>query len=262
MSQNHVAKPGRKVGRGTGRRKIPAAATEPARSGVCLAGTAERTAADRQENHGMTLSKSRTFGAALIAASLALTAGAAMADRKSGMGPMGDIDGMGGMGPMAGFDFAAMDADTDGKLTPAEIEAWRTARLTAADTDGDGKLSPAELTAMGLSQMQAQMQARAEDRAARMIDRLDADKDGALAIDEMASRAMPAQMFTRLDADGDGALSEAEIAAAKDRMADRMGGKRGDKRGSGMRDGSGKGGQGGQGGHGRGHGQGGRGGNN
>ena len=50
-------------------------------------------------------------------------------------------------GPMAGLDFAAVDADKDGKITVAEMTAHRAARFAAADTDKDGKLSRAEFDA-------------------------------------------------------------------------------------------------------------------
>lgn len=139
------------------------------------------------------------------------------------------------MGPdmaFGGMDFATLDADKDGKISAAEMEAFRAARVTAVDTDGDGKLSAAELSAMHL----ARMQARADAMAARMIERHDADGDGLLTAAEFATPPSPQRMFERADTDGDGALSEAEIAAARERMAE-------------MREGRGKGGK-----HGRGHG--------
>lgn len=165
--------------------------------------------------------------AALTLASLAaaLLASTAMAER----GPDGDHAG--GMGRPAAFDFAAIDADKDGKITPAEIEAHRAAEITAADTDGDGFLSAEELAAMQAKQMQA----RGTQRAQRMIDRMDSDNDGKLSLAEMQDRAPGQRMFDRMDTDNDGALSEAEIAAAKDRMADHRGGK--ERRGGGHRHG-------------------------
>lgn len=165
--------------------------------------------------------------AALTLATLAaaLVASTAMAER----GP--DADHAGRMGPFAAFDFAAIDADKDGKITPAEIEAHRTAQITAADTDGDGLLNPTELSAMHLKQMSARGDAMTE----RMMARLDSDKDGKLSPAEMQAQRPAERMFDRLDADNDGALSEAEIAASKDRMAERRGGK--ERRGGGQRHG-------------------------
>ncbi len=157
-------------------------------------------------------SKLTTFTIALMA--VALIATTAMADRwgARGEGPQGN-------GPFMEMDFAAMDSDKDGKVTPAEIEALRTARLMAADADKDGFLSPDELSAMAMGRMQA----RATDMATQMIERQDADGDGKLSLAEMQPRTPQERMFRRLDTDNDGALSEAEIAAAKDRMAERSG---------------------------------------
>ncbi|MDP4034191.1 MAG: EF-hand domain-containing protein [Pseudorhodobacter sp.] len=136
------------------------------------------------------IDKNKIVGGTLVALAIALTAGVALADRGDRMGGMG---GMGGPMGGAGFemDFAAIDADKDGKITQAEIDAFRAARTAAIDTDGDGKLSAAEMT----------------------------------------TRPMPARMFERLDTDKDGAISEAEITAAKERMTERRGGMRGKDRG-------------------------------
>lgn len=164
----------------------------------------------------------KIVGTSLVVLAFALTAGAAMADRGDRMGGMG-----GPMGGIVGMDFAAMDADGDGKLTQAEIDTFRAAQTAAIDTDGDGLLSAEELAAMHMRAATT----RANDHAARMIEQLDTDGDGKLSAAELAARPMQAgmstRMFERLDTDKDGAISEAEMAAAKDRMT--MG--RGDKRG-------------------------------
>lgn len=160
-------------------------------------------------------------GAALSTAVLAQDAPEAPMDAPMEMG-----------GPMAGFDFAALDTDKDGKITVAEMEAFRAARVAEMDADKDGKLSAAELSAMQM----ARMQARADEMAARMIERHDADGDGLLTTAEFMTPPMPERMFERADTDGDGALSAEEVEAAQTRMAE-------------MREGRGKGQK-----HGRGHG--------
>ena len=177
------------------------------------------------------MSKTRSSLAlmAVLALSGAALSTAAMADRM-GEGPMG---GMGG--PMAGLDFAAVDADKDGKITTAEMDAYRSAQVTAADADKDGKISAAELSAMHM----ARMQERAERMAARMIERHDADGDGMLTAAEMLTRPAPDRLFEMADTDGDGALSEAEIDAARDRMAEMREG-RGKGRGHGKGEGRGQ----------------------
>lgn len=139
---------------------------------------------------------------------------------------------MGGRGGFDMLNFEAMDADKDGKLTEAEIEAARVARVTAADANGDGKLSAEELSAMHL----AMMTERSKDMAAKMVERLDSDADGMLTAAEMAAGPGMGRMFDKIDADGDDAITQAEVDAAKDQM--------------------GKGHRKGRGGHGEGHGMG------
>lgn len=139
---------------------------------------------------------------------------AALADR----GPKGDMEmggpGMGdGMGPGMGprFDFAAVDADKDGKVTEAELTAWRAAEAVKIDANKDGKLSAEELAAARL----ADMTARATEMATRMVAKLDTDGDGLLTAAEMAARPGPARLFDRADADGDGAVTQAELDAMR-----------------------------------------------
>ena len=113
--------------------------------------------------------------------------------------------------------FEALDADGDGKVTQAELEAFRASRFAEIDTNGDGSVSREEFL--------AQAAARSEARAGRMFERLDADGDGALSRDAIeAGRGRgpdPARMISRLDTDGDGALSEDEFEAARERLAER-----------------------------------------
>lgn len=162
---------------------------------------------------------------AMLTLAGALVGTTALADRGNGMGAgmgMGAEIGMrGGMGagPFADFDFAAVDADKDGKITEAELTAWQAAKTKALDADGDGFLNAEELAAM---EMQG-MQARAKDRADRMLTRLDSDGDGKLSAVELAARPVPTGMIDRLDTDKDGAVSEAEVDAAKNRMAEGQG---------------------------------------
>jgi len=124
--------------------------------------------------------------------------------------------------------FDEVDANKDGMLTEAEIQAFHAARFASADTDGNGSLSVEELAAV---QMQ-QMQARVAKRSAKMLERLDANNDGALSAEEMAGMEKSGKgksMLTRADTDGDGIISKAEADAALADMA-KHGGKHG-KRG-------------------------------
>jgi len=128
----------------------------------------------------------------------------------------------GGQGPRVTFE--ELDANSDGSVTEAEMQAHRTARFTTADTDGDGSLSRAEL--------EAQMKSQKEDRMSRrldgMMDRLDADDNGSLSQEELAEAgsARKGKGFSRLDEDGDGAVSKAEYEEmGKKRHGGRDGGR-------------------------------------
>lgn len=179
-----------------------------------------------------------TTGKTILAALMLTVAGGAAFARGAGdrtgdgAGMMGGMMEGDGMGPMAAFDFAAADADKDGKITQAEMAALRAAEVAGIDADKDGKISTAELKAMHM----ARMEARATRMADEMVARMDSDGDGALTAAEMAARPAMPWLFDMIDADGDGAVTEAEIADARARMEERMGGNG---------DGEGKGGHGG-----------------
>jgi len=124
-------------------------------------------------------------------------------------------------GPM--FPFESVDADKDGKVTRAELDAYRAAEATAMDTNADGKLSLEELTAAQVLRLTA----RATDHATKMVERLDTDGDKMLSAAELAARPMPAMLFERADADGDGAVTQEEIAAMAVKAGDRKKGRDG-----------------------------------
>ena len=177
------------------------------------------------------------------AALLATAGGVALAQgARDGM-----MQGMRGEGPMAMFE--EFDADGDGSVTAAEIEAHRVARFAELDADGNGQISRQEFMDHAA--------ARAGERAGTMFDRLDADGDGTLSRDAIEARRGPgpdaARMIERFDADGDGAVSETELAEARGRFMERREGRGGDRmERSGDRDGHGMGDH-GMGGHGRWH---------
>lgn len=137
---------------------------------------------------------------------LGAVAGSVALAEKGGMG-MG-MDG-GGRGAMLTQMFDAMDADRDGKVTLAELQAHRKAEFAAADSNGDGVLSPEELSAHQLARMQARM----AERSQAMLDRMDSDGNGNLSEDEMGE-GPGERHFARLDTDNDGAISKAEAEAA------------------------------------------------
>ena len=147
----------------------------------------------------------------LIVAVLAGLAGTAV----SAQG-MGDRGGMGMQSPM---NIEQLDTDGDGALSLAEIQAGPAVAFAAADTDGNGTLSAEEIEAM----IAARAEARAEDNATRMLERLDENEDGVLSAEELQGKRgdNAEKMFERLDANEDGVLSAEELEAARDHMGDR-----------------------------------------
>lgn len=162
---------------------------------------------------GMTL-------AAMLTASLSTAAFAGRGD------DMGFKDG-----PMHGLIFETLDADKDGKVTKAEMDAAAAARTKAADTNADGKLSVEELAAMQIRAMTE----RANVRATKMIAKLDTDGDKLLSEVEMLAAKGHGDVFEKMDTDGDGAITKAEADDARARMKERG---RGGKHGRGDKDGS------------------------
>lgn len=140
-------------------------------------------------------------------------------------------------GPRGEMEFSALDANSDGMLTPEDLAALQAERFATADTDGDGGLSEAELIARATQEASERAAARAERFATRMLERLDENEDGILQADELGdgtSRGMD-RMFARFDTDEDGAISQEEFEAAKAAMEER----RGDRMDRGGRDGHG-----------------------
>jgi hypothetical protein len=95
----------------------------------------------------------------------------------------------------------SFDTNQDGKLTQAEIDAFRADRLAKFDANTDGKLSLQEYEALWLDAMRE-----------RMVDRfqkLDADGDAIVTADEFGKPF--AKMVERRDRDGDGELTAADL---------------------------------------------------
>ncbi|WP_051503958.1 EF-hand domain-containing protein [Sphingomonas jaspsi] len=118
--------------------------------------------------------------------------------------------------------FVAMDTNKDGQLSKLEIEAAESrmaaqrvtvvnARREAAfkklDTNHDGQLSLAEFNAA------APVPAAPKPDAGKVLARMDSNKDQAITLQEF--RAGPLADFDKLDANKDGKLSVQERAAAR-----------------------------------------------
>lgn len=155
-----------------------------------------------------------TLGAAAAVATIAAITIPALAGAPDGWGPSrmmqmmqagpGDLmQGHGGPGMMArrGGGYGAMDmrgmtdnpvyqsfdADKDGAVSTAELEAGLAALHTEHDADGNGALSSEEFATL-FAQITRSM-------AERPFTMLDADEDGEISAEEMA---LPAQMMARM----------------------------------------------------------------
>jgi Ca2+-binding EF-hand superfamily protein len=143
---------------------------------------------------------------AVLALMGALMGTAALAE-KGGMG----MGGPGGedRGAMLTEMFDKVDADKDGKVTYAELEANKKAEFAAADTNGDGVLSAEELSARELARFQEKL----ADRTQAMLDDKDNDGNGSLSEAELGDGPVM-RNFARVDADNDGSITKDEIQAA------------------------------------------------
>lgn len=178
----------------------------------------------------MQYNRSKLAGMTLIAVAFGALATAGVAENGPAKGPrMGHGFGMERI-------FAELDADKDGKVTKAEVEAWKAAQPKVADTNGDGKISADELAAPRI----AEATKRANDRAAEQVTRLDTDGDGLLSAAELAQgpgfgpQHAPdmGMIFDRIDTDKDGAITKEEAQAVHARMKDRREGPKRDRRGN------------------------------
>ncbi len=117
-------------------------------------------------------------------------------------------------------DYADLDADKDGKVTPGEINSRlakdaaakveelkkeRDASFTRFDTNADGSISKAEFDA------RAKLPTVREPDPKPVLDRFDANKDGAITKDEF--RAPTLANFEKMDRDKDGTVSLTELKA-------------------------------------------------
>jgi Ca2+-binding EF-hand superfamily protein len=107
----------------------------------------------------------------LATAALTLTAAGAASAQIGPSGPMG-------RGPM-GFGLLQFDANADGKITKAEMDAGLKARFAEIDTNKDGTATREE--------MKASMEARRAKMEAARFAALDTDKNGQLSLAEFTA---------------------------------------------------------------------------
>lgn len=131
-------------------------------------------------------------------------------DENKGMKKHGQHERMAG-GEMRP-DFATLDADGDGQVTQAEMDAFKAARFAELDADGSGTVSAEEMAAHHDAKQEERKAKRAAKRTEGMISKMDTDGDGELSLEEMSGEKHKTP-FERMDKNGDGALSEDEMNA-------------------------------------------------
>jgi Ca2+-binding EF-hand superfamily protein len=120
-----------------------------------------------------------------------------------------------------------LDADRDGKVTKAEVEAGVTERFARMDLDGDGVITDADLPPIMRGQNVLSGEGRfgrrghGGRRMGRMLRRLigaDANKDGTISLQEAQDHA--AKRFARFDRNQDGAIDPADQDMLRKEMLD------------------------------------------
>lgn len=108
-----------------------------------------------------------------------------------------------------------LDADKDGTITRAEIDAHESKVFTDADTNADGFVSGEEMMAYREAKREEMRLKRMAERQKKMIAELDTNKDGLVSREEFMARPNP--MFDRIDTNQDGRVDETEMQAAKEK---------------------------------------------
>jgi Ca2+-binding EF-hand superfamily protein len=110
--------------------------------------------------------------------------------------------------------FAQMDSDADGSVTREDEEfiAARGVMFEKRDRNSDGYIDSTDIGKRAAR--------RGGERIDRMLEHLDADKDGKVSRDEFVSAEAP--IFTRADQDSNGTLDATEIEHAKAAMQSQM----------------------------------------
>lgn len=117
--------------------------------------------------------------------------------------------------PGAGRMFDRADADKNGSLSEAEVLAAAERIFERRDSNKDGALDTADARP---GKGKGHHGKGGEQRAERMLKRLDANGDGKVSQDEMLARA--SQTFERFDADKNGEVTKAEVDAKREAFRD------------------------------------------
>jgi len=151
------------------------------------------------------------LGLALVSA-VALGSGVALA--RSGGGHMGG----GHMGGHGDHGFSRIDTDKDGAISKAEFAVGRDTMFQKLDANSDGAFTREEATAGAQAwrkksteagkTMSPEREAKHKERAEKMFNDLDADKDGKITKAEF--NAAGDKLFARMDVNADGKIVKGE----------------------------------------------------
>lgn len=120
-----------------------------------------------------------------------------------------------GGGDKHAADWKQMDADGDGKISPAEHDAAAKKMFEVMDANKDAKVTADEMTAAH-AKVTGKKAKAGDMTAADKIKEIDQDGDGALTADEHAAGAK--KMFTAMDTDKDGFVTKTELEAGHAKM--------------------------------------------
>ena len=121
--------------------------------------------------------------------------------------------------PGAGRMFDRADTDKNGTLSEAEVLASAATIFERRDNNKDGAIDTADaLPHKGKNWGKSHHGKGGEERAERMLKRLDANNDGKVSQDEMLQRA--SETFQRFDTDKNGEVTKAEVDAKHEAFRD------------------------------------------
>ena len=112
--------------------------------------------------------------------------------------------------------FKMMDTNSDGQISSAEHAAGVTKMFGEMDADKDGFVSAAEMDAKHAAKADKGEMRGHDMKSADKIGKMDKDGDGKLSAAEHDAGA--ADMFKKADADGNGMLSQSEMSSAHGKM--------------------------------------------